>query len=566
MLLSNPLVGKALCTATLKSTCLIHSPLQPDTQLGHVPKMFTRQATSRRSAVSTLRASEITTSREPSGNAALDPEDEKAEGPKVVLNGSDKNGRVLQGQDAIFENSKQWHDTAFPSYLQSKKDDFCLNWEDAMQDAERKQSAQGTVRPSAVTSSNPVWQAIRKEAVRDAEKEPLLSSFMYASILSHDNFLECLAFVLANRMSNPTMLATEYYECFLNVFNESDEIIQAALDDLQAVRERDPACGSYSNAVLFYKGYQAIQVHRIANRLWNMGQQISARALQSRVSEVFSMDIHPQAKFGKGILMDHGTGIVIGQTAEIGNNVSILQNVTLGGTGKGDGDRHPKISDNVLIGAAATILGNITIGKGAMVAAGSLVLKPVPRNTMVAGSPAKEIGCITGNPALKMQHWLKDISSSSDPLSETFENMLRKSSVKQPDNKPVAVTLARKEAREAADRPTSQSAAVGSGHSADMPSHTSPAAERPSSVGADTPQPVTEASQSGAAAMQQNPPSTTSRNGTGKSRQQPTEAQQHLQQNASRKQERSQETVIAVKSDSKAHDLWPHPPEPEYYL
>ena len=141
-----------------------------------------------------------------------------------------------------------------------------------------------------------------------------------------------------------------------------------------------------------------------------------ALALQSRSSEVLAVDIHPAAKIGKGVLLDHGTGVVIGETAEVGNNVSILQNVTLGGTGKEHGDRHPKVSDNVLIGASATILGNIRIGKGAQVAAGSLVLKAVPPKTMVAGSPAKEVGHVSGNPAQKMDQWS---SSSSSPSSSS---------------------------------------------------------------------------------------------------------------------------------------------------
>jgi serine O-acetyltransferase len=139
--------------------------------------------------------------------------------------------------------------------------------------------------------------------------------------------------------------------------------------------------------------------------LWNEGRKVMALALQSRSSEVFAVDIHPAAKIGKGLLLDHGTGVVIGETARIGNNVSILQNVTLGGTGKQHGDRHPKVSDNVLIGASATILGNITIGKGSQVAAGSLVLKPVQPRTMVAGSPAKEVGKVFGNPARDMKQW-----------------------------------------------------------------------------------------------------------------------------------------------------------------
>ena len=152
--------------------------------------------------------------------------------------------------------------------------------------------------------------------------------------------------------------------------------------------------------------------------MWHSGRRLLATALQSRVSEVFAVDIHPAAKLGRGVLLDHGTGVVIGETAEVGNNVSILQNVTLGGTGKEHGDRHPKVSDNVLIGASATILGNIRIGKGAQVAAGSLVLKPVPPRTMVAGSPAKEVGTVSGNPALKMEQWTE--KSKEELCEELF--------------------------------------------------------------------------------------------------------------------------------------------------
>lgn len=181
---------------------------------------------------------------------------------------------------------------------------------------------------------------------------------------------------------------------------------------------QDPACASYSQALLYFKGFHAIQCQRIAHCLWIAGRRVLATALQSRASEVFAVDIHPAAKIGKGVLLDHGTGVVIGETAEVGNNVSILQNVTLGGTGKEHGDRHPKVSDNVLIGASATILGNIRIGKGAQVAAGSLVLKPVPPRTMVAGSPAKEVGKISGNPALKMEQWTE--RSIGDECEDLF--------------------------------------------------------------------------------------------------------------------------------------------------
>ena len=184
---------------------------------------------------------------------------------------------------------------------------------------------------------------------------------------------------------------------------------------------QDPACEGYSQALLYFKGYHAIQVQRIAHSLWHAGRRILALALQSRGSEVLAVDIHPAAKLGKGVLLDHGTGVVIGETAEVGNNVSILQNVTLGGTGKEHGDRHPKVSDNVLIGANATVLGNIRIGKGAQVAAGSLVLKAVPPKTMVAGSPAKEVGRVSGNPALNMDQWAEGAKSAIEkPCDDIF--------------------------------------------------------------------------------------------------------------------------------------------------
>ncbi|PRW44585.1 serine O-acetyltransferase [Chlorella sorokiniana] len=247
-----------------------------------------------------------------------------------------------------------------------------------------------------------VWLIVRREAARDAAAEPLLSSFLHACILSHGSFEEALAFVLSKRLASPCFLATELFELFASVFARSPHIVEAAIEDVRAVYQRDPATTSYSHALLHYKGFHAVEAHRIANDLWTRGERAIASALQSRMSEVFAADIHPGARFGKGILLDHGTGVVIGETVVVGDYVSILQNVTLGGTGKEDGDRHPKISDNVLIGASARILGNIRIGRSAQVAAGSTVLREVPPRTLVAGAPAREIGAITGNPALDM--------------------------------------------------------------------------------------------------------------------------------------------------------------------
>ncbi|GAX74909.1 hypothetical protein CEUSTIGMA_g2355.t1 [Chlamydomonas eustigma] len=266
-----------------------------------------------------------------------------------------------------------------------------------------------------------IWESIREEAQRDASSEPLLSSFLYASILAHESFERALAFVLANRLANPTMLPTQLFEIFHGILVSDDNVRCAALADLEACKDRDPACSFLCHALLYFKGYHAIQAHRIAHALWMRNQKVLALALQSRMSEVYAVDIHPAARIGKGILLDHGTGVVIGETAVIGNNCSLLQNVTLGGTGKEVGDRHPKIMNNVLIGASATVLGNIVIGDGAQIAAGSLVLKPVEPHTMVAGSPAKPVGKVMDNPAETMLHWREKNIFPTSTIDESDE-------------------------------------------------------------------------------------------------------------------------------------------------
>ncbi|KAI5055245.1 hypothetical protein GOP47_0030390 [Adiantum capillus-veneris] len=254
-------------------------------------------------------------------------------------------------------------------------------------------------------SDDPIWAAIRAEARLEAEREPLLSSFLYASILAHPCFERSLGFVLANRLKNATLLATQLMDVFDDVLTRDANIRQAVRLDVQAVKDRDPSCRSYSSALLYLKGYHALQSYRVAHVLWNRGQMVLALALQSRISEVFAVDIHPAARIGKAILLDHGTGVVIGETAVVGDRVSMLQGVTLGGTGKIAGDRHPKIGEGVLIGAGATILGNISVGRGAMVAAGSLVLKDVPPHSMVAGTPARVVGVLEEpTPSLTMKH------------------------------------------------------------------------------------------------------------------------------------------------------------------
>jgi serine O-acetyltransferase len=192
-------------------------------------------------------------------------------------------------------------------------------------------------------------------------------------------------------------------------YSADPRLVEIAEADLKAVFERDPACKGYVQPFLFFKGYQALQTQRVAHWLWNEGRETIALYLQSRMSEVFQVDIHPATRIGSGVFVDHGTGIVIGETAVIGDDVSMLQGVTLGGTGKERGDRHPKIGKGVLLGANATVLGNITIGDYAKIASGSVVLKPVPPGCTAAGVPARLTNCPTcEQPARTMDHTLAE--------------------------------------------------------------------------------------------------------------------------------------------------------------
>lgn len=255
-------------------------------------------------------------------------------------------------------------------------------------------------------SDDPIWAEAQADAEREAANEPVLASFLHVTICNHNSLEAALSFHLANKLSSPTLQAISLIELINEAFT-NDAVRDAVRTDLQAVRERDPACRGYLMPLLYFKGFQALQAHRVAHWLWEQGREPLAFMLQSRMADVFSVDIHPAAQIGSGILVDHATGLVIGETAVIEDNVSLLHEVTLGGTGKETGDRHPKIGKGVLIGAGAKILGNIRIGEGAKIGAGSVVLDPVDPHCTVAGVPARVVGRPTSdNPALEMNHRL----------------------------------------------------------------------------------------------------------------------------------------------------------------
>ncbi|XP_074573382.1 putative serine acetyltransferase 4 [Curcuma longa] len=237
------------------------------------------------------------------------------------------------------------------------------------------------------------WIRIQDEARSDAEEEPLLRQFYCELVLAHPTLESALAAHLAAKLAVPALLPhASVNDLLISAFCSDAEIRRAVRADLRAAVDRDPACAKMVHCFLYYKGFLALQTHRAAHRLWAEGRRAAALLLQSRSSEVFAVDIHPAARIGAGVLLDHATGVVFGETAVVGDDASILHGVTLGGTGKEGGDRHPKIGDGVLIGAGTQILGNVTIGEGAKIGAGSVVLKAVPPRTTAVGNPARLIG------------------------------------------------------------------------------------------------------------------------------------------------------------------------------
>ena len=263
-----------------------------------------------------------------------------------------------------------------------------------------------------------LWDQLREEAETAAIKEPILGSFYHAAVLNHDSFACALSFLLANKLDSQVLPSMLLRDVAMEILESDPSVCHAAQVDAVAMFQRDPACPDHLTPFLYYKGYHALQAYRIANRLWRADRRDLARFIQNEVSAKLGVDIHPAARIGCGLLLDHATGIVIGETAVIEDDVSILHSVTLGGTGKEGGDRHPKIRRGVLLSAGCKIIGNIVVGEGAKVGAGSVVLRDVPPRVTVAGVPAREVGPASSNlPAYDMDHSLGE--SPEHPFFQT---------------------------------------------------------------------------------------------------------------------------------------------------
>ncbi len=255
---------------------------------------------------------------------------------------------------------------------------------------------------------NGTWKIIQEETERRVKAEPVLASFFHTTILEHDSFSSAIADLIANDLGSSSVQPMMLRSVIKDAINSSDEILDGTMTDLLAAKEKDPSCKYLSEPLLFFKGFKSLQSHRVASWLWKNSRHTLAHYFQSRTSEVYGVDIHPAAQLGKGIMIDHGTGVVIGETSVVEDNVSIFQGVTLGGTGKEIGDRHPIVREGVLLSASSTVLGRVEIGRNAKIAAGSVVLDNVREGATVAGVPAKEVGqTINSVPADEIDHLIK---------------------------------------------------------------------------------------------------------------------------------------------------------------
>ncbi len=259
------------------------------------------------------------------------------------------------------------------------------------------------------TGSDPVWNDIVSQARETAREEPIMAGYLHAAILNYERLDDALSFHLSQKLGGPVMSSMTMQQLLRSAYAADPEIIAAAREDLTAVLERDPACNSRLEPLLYFKGFHGLQSYRLAHWLWTEGRKSVAFFVQNRISEAFGMDIHPAARIGRGIMIDHGTGVVIGETTVIEDDVSLLQNVTLGGTGKEGGDRHPKVRRGALVCAGAKVLGNIEIGECSKVGAASVVLHDVPPRCTAVGVPARIVGDCCDQPARTMDQSLPEV-------------------------------------------------------------------------------------------------------------------------------------------------------------
>lgn len=265
-------------------------------------------------------------------------------------------------------------------------------------------------------ADDPIWVSLRSEAEAAMAAEPALTGFIYATVASHDNLEEAICHRIAQRLGHADVDAPLIVQIFRDVLASQPALGQAFRADLAAVFDRDPACTRYLEPFLYFKGFQALVTYRFAHELWRQGRRDFALYLQSQCSRMFAVDIHPAARLGKGLMFDHATGVVIGETATVGDDCSLLHAVTLGGSGKETGDRHPKIGSCVLIGAGAKVLGNIHVGNCSRIAAGSVVLADVPPHVTVAGVPARIVGPAgTAEPGRTMDQTFVPVDSLMGP-------------------------------------------------------------------------------------------------------------------------------------------------------
>ncbi|HEY0281224.1 MAG TPA: serine O-acetyltransferase [Rhizomicrobium sp.] len=263
-----------------------------------------------------------------------------------------------------------------------------------------------------VASCDPIWSALREQAQSLALREPTLTSFVHATILKHNRLEDALSYHLAKKIGGEDLSPMLTREIFEEAIDADPSIVEAVRADLSAVFDRDPACHSHAEAFLFFKGFQALESYRIAHWLWTQKRDGMALFFQSRISQLFDVDIHPAAKLGRGIMIDHATGVVIGETAVVEDDVSMLHGVTLGGTGKETGDRHPKVRRGVLLSMGVKVLGNIEIGEYSRVGAGSVVLKSIPPHCTAVGVPARLINCAgSERPSQEMDQFIDEADS-----------------------------------------------------------------------------------------------------------------------------------------------------------